>query len=84
MLIIEAWAAAQEGVSTLAELKQSNQEKGDSEELKSLIDHWVHVIDSWVQGIDEGMGGTAEGADPAESPDSAPQASTSPPAVEAN
>ena len=61
------------GSPSLAELKQSGLENGDSQELKSLIDHWVNVIDSWVQNIDQGMGGAAGGADPAETPDPAPE-----------
>jgi hypothetical protein len=68
----------------LAELKQSGLENGDSEELKSLIDHWIHVIDRWVQNLDQGMGGTADGADPAVTPDPAPEPTReSPPALEA-
>ena len=68
----------------MAELKQSGLENGDSEELKSLIDHWIQVIDSWVQNLDQGMGGTADGADPAVTPDPAPEPTReSPPALEA-
>jgi hypothetical protein len=60
----------------LVDQNGSNLESADSAsgELKDLIDHWVQAIDRWVQHIDQGMGGTAEGADPAEAPDSAPEA----------
>ena len=49
-------------------------DSSDSQELKDLIEHWVHAIDRWVQHIDQGMGGMAEGADPAAEPDPAPEA----------
>ncbi|MHB8587350.1 MAG: hypothetical protein ACYDA0_00700 [Candidatus Dormibacteraceae bacterium] len=69
----------------MAEQTFGDLDGGESEpgELKELVEHWVHVIDRWVQRIDQGMGGTADVADPAMTPDTAPEMAPDQRALEA-